>query len=314
MTIFAMAIVSAVCVVGLGESVGSGGSGGSGASGANEAAGREPPGPSRKLGAAELRLLDRAEQALIAACMRDQGFRYVSAEPARKNPQDRTFRFVIDDVSWAERHGLGTQDRLRAGDDAAMGPNEQYARGLSKAARAAYGVALMGPPPAEQRKPLEIRLPHGEVVGMSGSGCVAEARTELYGDLRAWFRSTMVLNNLTPFVAAAIEKDSAYRVSLKNWAACMRGAGHPYENPGELRAAAAKLIAGRDPDAAHRIEVPLAVAEARCAQRTGLGAAISGVERREWAALARLHRPDIETLRRLRLGALDRARHVVAAG
>ncbi|MEU6712449.1 hypothetical protein ABZ897_13295 [Nonomuraea sp. NPDC046802] len=285
---------------------------GLGGSSGKDPAAQGPAGQPRKITPAEIRILDHAEQVLIAECMRGKGFRYDVVKPTRDDPQADTFRYVIDDISWASRHGLGTRDQARVRNEPTH--NERRLSTMPKDIRAAYGAALMGPPPAAQAHVLEMRLPNGEVIGMSGQGCVAQARTELYHDLRGWFRATMIVNNLAPVVATAIEKDQAYRVSVKAWAACMHRAGHPYDGPGELRAEAAERTAGRDPETAHRIEVPLAVAEAKCAQRTGLGNVIQGLERRQWAALALRYRADIESLRRLRLNALHRARHLIAGG
>ncbi|MFD8705071.1 hypothetical protein ACFV1W_21035 [Kitasatospora sp. NPDC059648] len=54
--------------------------------------------------------------------------------------------------------------------------------------------ALFGTGPAQ----LSLTLPTGYVVQAHTDGCLAEAQRWLYGDQAAWFRTSVVVNNLQP--------------------------------------------------------------------------------------------------------------------
>jgi hypothetical protein len=138
----------------------------------------------------------------------------------------------------------------------------------------------------------------------SSEGCQSEADRALYRDLPAWFQARTTLTALIPMVSeragAAPELSRAFRP----WAACMRRAGHDFGSPAAIRAA---LPVPRSQ------EVPLAVAEATCAQSSGLAETAKRLSRTSQSELYLRHRADVNTAWRLQLGALPRARSVVAA-
>ncbi|GAB3988491.1 hypothetical protein GCM10029978_111020 [Actinoallomurus acanthiterrae] len=258
----------------------------------------------------------RAEAVLTSQCMSAHHFRYwVPPERHRTAAVDgpQRFPFVVDDVAWARANGYGESSGIT---DAERGritrndPNVRYVGSLSPSGRRAYELALNGPPPSAGGG-LSVRVPNGYTLRTSDRGCVAEARGRLYGDLPTWFRAQAVVDNLWPQISAMVRADPAFRSATRRWAACMRGAGHPYDSPDRIRDRLGRLVPGGDAAAEHRAEVRLAVAEAGCARRSGLGPVSRRLDRTYTAAVDTRFQGAIETLRRLRATALTRARGLI---
>lgn len=280
-----------------------------------------PAGPERpppEVTAGEARVLWDAEQALVRDCMARHGFKYW-AVPRNSIPENQEFPYVVDDLGWARRHGYGSDisrriDRLRE-----QNPNRRYLNSLPRQRRAAAFVALYGVPPrpsAATRRPdqLEARLPTGAVVRRSAVSCTSEAPGRLYGDLRTWFRSTRVVQNLTDLRRTLVVNDPRFRTAVSAWAVCMRARGHPYAHPRLARAAA---LAARDragPATREKRERRIAVAEAICAGETGLSAKARELDEKYARDLLARYRPDVTAERRMRRDALPTALRITAAG
>ncbi|GLP66182.1 MULTISPECIES: hypothetical protein [unclassified Streptomyces] len=77
--------------------------------------------------------------------------------------------------------------------------------------------ALFGTGKAE----LSLRLPSGYVVRTHTDGCLAAAQQRLYGDQDRWFRTSVVVNNLTPEAARTgrplSEVRAAHRAEIAEW-------------------------------------------------------------------------------------------------
>ncbi|MFF9765378.1 hypothetical protein ACF1GT_01930 [Streptomyces sp. NPDC014636] len=77
--------------------------------------------------------------------------------------------------------------------------------------------ALFGSGPAE----LSLSLPTGYQVRAHTDGCLAAAQRTLYGDQRAWFRASTIVNNLEPEAAyrgvgpASVRR--MHRTELADW-------------------------------------------------------------------------------------------------
>ncbi|MEU9012723.1 hypothetical protein AB0D12_23770 [Streptomyces sp. NPDC048479] len=71
------------------------------------------------------------------------------------------------------------------------------------------------------RAELSIALPTGYVVRAHTDGCLAAAQRRLYGDQRAWFRVSVIVNNLKPEAAhtqrSLAEVRARHRVELADW-------------------------------------------------------------------------------------------------
>ncbi len=270
--------------------------------------GTEPPSTrtSRTMPATDmLRLLHDAEQLLLRSCMRRAGFDY---HPVHTETLDtkREFPYVLDDPAWAERHGYGRAEREREREEARRDPNGLYVRSLPPHRRAQALAAANGPRPSG----LLATLPSGGRIQRSDQGCVAGAQRQLYGDLNVWFQTSATVRGLEPVRRARVLADPGYARGLAGWARCMREAGHPYATPGQARSAALSATAALP----RARETALAVAEARCARRTGFGALVQRLDDHHGAALRRRYRHAIDLQARLRERALPQARAVVATG
>ena len=260
-------------------------------------------GPMRDISREELNLLDIAEQTLERQCMERGGFKLWVA-PKDAATQRRSFPYVVDDIDYAATHGYGGRQRLLEDQRARTDPNQRYFESLPADRKAAAAVAANGSRPVG----LEAKLPNGMVVQHSDQGCSAEAQRELYGDLRAWYQAKKTAEALPGIRNGLVTGDPDLRSGLPAWSECMRARGLNYRAPDEIRVALPKP----DQPGAHETEVRLAVAEATCAQQTGLAKTARELDLRYAARLGDQYRKDLDAMRRLQLTALPRAAAIVA--
>ncbi|MFD3513000.1 hypothetical protein [Streptomyces sp. NPDC058657] len=253
----------------------------------------------RELTDKEKDTLHAAEQHLLRDCIRARGFSY-SVVPRRPVPEEREFRYVIDDIAWARLHGYGSDLQRRAERIRGEDPNQRYFKSLTAERRAAALAAVNGASP----RGLSVRTPDGMLLTRSAEGCRAHAERTLYRDLGAWFRARSTLESLREMRTERVLADHDYARATRPWSRCMRAAGHPYTTPGAVRQA---LAAARPPLPRSR-EVALAVTEATCARSSGLAATAGRLDRTHDTELRRLHQSDVITGLRLQLAALPRAR------
>ncbi|MFD7974438.1 hypothetical protein [Streptomyces sp. NPDC059071] len=145
-------------------------------------------------------------------------------------------------------------------------------------------TALFGSDPRE----LSLTLATGLTVTANSDGCVASARTELYGDQTRWFRAQVTVDNLRAMAQARMKDDPAHRAALDRWTRCAAPSGGPRT--------------GR-PDPA--------VAE-RCSRESGLADVRARLEPAELATVRTLHRDQVATYEQLRARALRRAAELSA--
>ncbi|WP_162952322.1 hypothetical protein [Streptomyces hundungensis] len=280
--------------------------------GDNEARDRRQVQPSRASSAEPLReategeqdLLHSAEQLLLRDCMKDKGFVYVPV-PRQPVREARQFPYVVDDTSWAHRHGYGSDldrasEKLRTND-----ANERYFQSLPQERRGPAIVAANGPRPDG----LTARTPDGMAITHSAQGCESQAQRSLYRDLPAWFQARVTMDSLPALRGAKVIADSEFLSGTHRWSACMRTAGYAFKDPAAARAA----LPPSDHPLPQAREVAMAVAEADCAQSSGLAAAAARLDQKYDAELRKQYWGEVSTWLRLRLSALPRARSVVAA-
>ncbi|WP_215453338.1 hypothetical protein [Streptomyces sp. ATCC 21386] len=268
---------------------------------------RDPPvsAPS-SLTEREQDLLHNAEEHLTVSCMAARGFRRW-AVPRRPLPEDRDFPYVVDDAKWAARHGYGSElqarrERLRVND-----PNQRYFSSLPAADQQRAVAALNGEQSADR---LEVRMPTGATAGRVADGCTAQAQEELYGDLAAWFRADMIAGALPALRHQQVSADSEFKAAVKKWSTCMRDRGLGYTDPYQARAAFTRSSAPHT-EAHQRQEVRTAVAEAQCADTSGLTATARSLDRRYDTRLRERYQDAVRDRLRLAHAALPRARALV---
>ncbi|MFE9681885.1 hypothetical protein [Streptomyces sp. NPDC006285] len=264
---------------------------------------RAEPGRTGPVTAAERSLLYDAEQALVQRCMQRRHFT-VWKVPEHPVPDARQFPYVLDDVGWAKEHGYGSdlERRVRALQES--DPNKRYARALSPERRAAALTALHGGRPYD----LRVKLRSGAEVTRSSEGCVAQAESELYGDVATWFRAEAVTQELSAERRRSVVGDPAFRAAVASWSACMRERGLRHADPDTARA----RFTSPSGTPSRRLEIRTAVAEARCAADSELAATADRLDRHRSAVLRATYAV-IRDRDRLQKTALPRARSALAA-
>ncbi|MFB6846593.1 hypothetical protein ACFCXS_17275 [Streptomyces sp. NPDC056373] len=258
----------------------------------------------RALTAQEKNRLHRAEQLLLRTCMREHGFEYhpVPRDPV---PQAKEFPYVVDDVAWARRHGYGSDIQREMARMREKDVNQRYFRSLPPDRRAQALRAANGRDP----NGVTARTLDGMVLRRSTEGCQSQADRVLYGDLAAWFQAEVAQDSLPEVRRKRVMADPAFGRAVKQWARCMRAAGHPYAGPAQLREEA--LPGPGEPALAPRQEIRLAVAEARCAADSGLARTAQALDRTYTIRLRHQYRSELDAAQRLQLGALPRADEVI---
>jgi hypothetical protein len=246
-------------------------------------------------------LLYTAGQILLRDCMEKQGFEY---RPVKQNPvpEARDFPYVINDVTWARKHGYGTDIQQAMAKVRETDPNQRYFRSLPAKRRAAALTAANG------SRPLKVtaKAPDGMLFQRSPEGCQSETDRKLYGDLQKWFQAKVTFDTLTEIRRSRVLADPRFAKAVKPWAACMRAAGHSYSSPAQLR----NSLAPSNHRLSRKKEIRLAVAEADCALSSGLSGKAAALDREYAEKLRRQYHSDVETRRRLQLTALPRARSI----
>lgn len=255
-----------------------------------------------EIDSAELDLLHTAEQVLLRDCMRQAGFE-IWISPREPVPESREFPYGVDDVSWARRHGYGSDIERELTAARENDPNQRYFQSLPPERRAAALIAANG----ERPEGLTVTTPDGGTFNRSDRGCQTEAERQLYGDVAVWFRVVSTVDALDGIRTQRVLADARYTEAVRPWAECMRIAGRPYASPADLRTTLAPAMQSLS----RHEEISLAVTEATCAHSSGLAATAAKLDRQHGNDLRRQNQSDVDTLRRVRQDALPRARDLV---
>ncbi|MEU0954658.1 hypothetical protein ABZ353_20270 [Streptomyces niveus] len=269
-------------------------------------AGSESTGEQRDLTRAEEVEIDRAEQVLVKKCMRDKGYPYWTVRVAGVDER-KSDRYVNDDVAWAREYGLGRSFEDAAEKERREGRIARYHEALPKKERISYSLALIG----SLDDMISVRTPSGGTFETPRTGCLVDASTQLYGDHERWFHANKTVTSVTPVYVPKILRDRRLTNVLKPWSRCMSESGYDYADPDGLRAGRDSLTKGMSDGEAEDAEVEVAVAEAGCAARTGLGTTARALEREYRAKELRDHSTEYRDYRRMRLHALSEARRTL---
>ncbi|MFC5828457.1 hypothetical protein [Nonomuraea insulae] len=249
-------------------------------------------------------VLKRAELLIIRDCMQKHGFRYWV--PKMWEPS-RGFGFVLDDPDWAREHGYGGLDQHKAMQAKRDDPNIAYRASLPASRRTQYALVMSG---GDDVKVLTAHLPDGGTINNALGGCELSSSEELYGNHERWFRLDRLASNIAPLYMREIAKDARFVAALSSWSRCMRGKGHAYATPPEIRAALPGLTGGLAPAQAHTVEVKLAVAEATCARATSLPSTLRALRAEYQPKVEGPYAASLRTHARLLREALDRAKEI----
>jgi hypothetical protein len=263
----------------------------------------------RKLTDAEQILVQRAEELLVRKCMAGEGFKYWVG-PLPTVDDLKGSGYVLTDVDWVKKHGYGSRLQEKIQNAQRNDSNHAYANALPQKDRVRYSKALEGGPSGGM---LTAELPGGGAIQTPRDSCQADAKDQLYGDFEAWFRAEKTATNLTPLYVPDLLKDKRFVSAVKEWAACMREAGHDYADPPEIREKLSKLTKGLSDEKAYAAEVELAVAEATCATGTSLSGTAHTLEDEYRDKKLQRYSEDIAAYRRMSLDALARAEDITGS-
>ncbi|WBB77275.1 hypothetical protein O7606_13295 [Micromonospora sp. WMMD882] len=248
------------------------------------------------------RLLQRAERELTRRCMAARGF-------GQPTPGEGGGT-AGDDDPWQPNLAVRRQWGYGLG-VSPPAPDGDYPPGLPPARRDDYVRALTGDP----GRRAVLRLAGGLEFTIGVTGCVAESRTELYGDILDAARVFYVPQEIHNTLRRQIAESAAVRVTETSWKNCMNGRGYAYESMLEARADAHRKRASVvDVHVARQAEIRIAVADGECALAAGLPDAVDREGRRHATALPAGQRADLDRAAHLRSAATRRARGVVGGG
>jgi hypothetical protein len=215
------------------------------------------------------------------------------------------FPYVVDDVAWARSNGFGTGTASTAKPD----PNWHYFyTTLPISRRTGYMTALGG---AEGSPGVQVILPNGMALGHSKSGCMATADAELYGNYAAWFQAFNFVDLLKPLSQTQALNDPKYTVAIRRWSQCIHAYGYAYPTPPSL-AQAFNSSPGLHSRAARGASVNAAVAEARCAIRTGLANTARRLASSYFSTILERYSKEVKAYIWLQLAAIPRAHEIMA--
>jgi len=205
----------------------------------------------------------RAEQGLVARCMKDLGLRYITSSAGPEPSAGAT----TDDVAGSSHpatYGVSLAGTQRAAEPA----EDRYVAGLSPSRRARYTEALNGSPHAVGT----FILPGGAVVGYETGGCLGAARRVLFGTVRMQALDALYPQDVHLRFDAFLASSRAYVSALHAWQKCMTAAGWNLASPQAAIQAIEALAAkkGTSRSELRTRQTRTAGADAVCNARSGL--------------------------------------------
>lgn len=251
----------------------------------------------------EHRLLSYAEGTLASRCMAKRGLRYVALMAPRDDR--RRAKWGTDDVSYARKEGYGvkkvsTVDRFVRDD-----PNAKL--NLAPDQQRTWDEAFFGTDATRIR----VTLPDGDQYEAPGTGCLAEARKQLYGDLQQQTRLFYYMQALRLAAANKVKADPAYLAAVDRWRSCMRSRGYSYPFPLKAIEDATLAYERAGPNGrarAHAREIQIAVADATCGKQSRVVAIATDRERLYQAQVISEQEGDVLAFQEMSATALQRAK------
>ncbi|MGI5242290.1 hypothetical protein [Dactylosporangium sp. CA-139066] len=254
------------------------------------------------VGAPADQLLEWAELLLAGRCMAANGFRFTVdwTAPAVDDGVSAVRPYGSDDATAAAANGYGITAEMRLDKD---DPNRSYRSALSPERRLRYDETFFG----AGDDTTSADTADGLRYTTSRTGCLADARRALYGDLDRWVALDVWASDLDAQIVPVVRADPAYRAALDVWRGCMSGHGFDLADPDAARAAALAHYRAATPGDAQEYERQLAVADAGCSQRSGLRATGDRLHQAQLARLAGARTGDAEEYRAIKTEAVRKA-------
>jgi hypothetical protein len=254
-------------------------------------------------------ILTMAEGELRDRCMRELGFRYFPVHPDEWAPEPLHVGWGLNDLGRARREGYGLSVTLSedpGGYTTESEPTARYLRTLSHDQRDDWEVAYFG----DHADMTTVTLPNGATFSTSNTGCVAEARIELYGSIRAHVEVTAMANYMTGEIGSRVMADSSYQEALARWQECMSELGYSVTAPSDAYTMALEAGVASPADARVR-EISIAVDDARCNVRTRLTETAEALEKKHSDEFAEENEAQVLATQELQQHALERAREIL---
>lgn len=177
----------------------------------------------------ESALLFRAEQRLIADCMKAAGQPYVEVEPTSGGLDPEWSRLGRTDARRADEIGYATP----AGPG---GANPVHKQLQTAAERDGWSQAYDGQPhrggPAGEGVPLTHPVTGESTGSQTSGGCFGQAQRALYRDqARHTSLASWIGNDVRGAIDAAAVADPRFAAGIKAWSSCMKAKGYDYDDP-----------------------------------------------------------------------------------
>jgi hypothetical protein len=253
-------------------------------------------------------LLTWAEAVLAGRCMVQHGHQFVVNAPTARDvmlDEQLTEYYGTVDVKVAAKRGYGINPRLRPAQHGSADPNLPYLNSLDSAGNRAFTLDYFG----DEESPVRAKDPAGGVVEYGRTGCLADARSELYGGIAAWAPLDVWALSVHKRAYGAVTSSAAYRANLAKWRSCMAAKKAPADSPADSRERIAKL--GGDATA-EQAELKAAVAEASCNKDSGITASADKAHRVEYNRIIAADATEYKEFNRRRNEALAKARKLLA--
>jgi hypothetical protein len=250
-----------------------------------------------------------AQYEYIYRCMAGRGFHYIKPPVGSKdvNPTMSTRQDYGLSVAQARSSGYG----MKPASDNAAGEIDQTA-GLSAAQKQAWGVAFFG---REDGPTVRVNLPGGGQVEENAEGCLAEARTKIYGSLEQQMRLQNLAGNLPIMARRRADADPGMKKLNSAWSNCMSSKGlSGFGAPKDAREKASGFYKRLPQATAKRQETQLAVADASCEAATQYSPQRRLLEDLYYTAGLHYFDGEIASLRELNDESLKRAQRILQNG
>ncbi|MFC7963358.1 hypothetical protein [Streptomyces cinereoruber] len=253
-----------------------------------------------------------AELKLIRRCMVQKGFTVFPADGATSAPPSER-SYGSPTLETARKIGYGLDPR-RAADGKTASTDSDAFDALPNSRKAAHTLAMYGPDDEQ----VTYEFGSGKV-SIGKTGCMADVRRELYGDLKTYLRLHWIITNtVNSDTGKSVAKDEGVKNALKSWSSCMDKAEHPgVEAPDDAREKASKDYEGLGPndedalDKAQVREIDIAVDDATCAQSSKLNQSLSSARAGAAAKVLSEHESEIIAWRDLMGKAADNAQRLL---
>ncbi|MFC7530250.1 hypothetical protein [Actinoplanes sp. GCM10030250] len=258
------------------------------------------PGP----GVGDEAMLGWAETVLAGQCMvaRDFPFAVAAPEGAEATPQERLAEmYGTTDVAVARERGYGIGPRFRRPQPQADDANRRYITAMTPEENRTYSLAYFG----DDKDMVRVEDAATGTVQYSATGCLADARRYLYGDLQQWASLDTWALSLDNRAYATVTASADYRRRLATWQKCMDRAGVPAQSPAASRERIAGLVREQG---AEQAETTAAVAEAGCNGSSGLTSASITAHRAELDRVLAAEKANYTGYREMRRTALAKAK------